>query len=233
MEWVLSHRAIAGGGFHHDTHDAAGPYLGDSLAIAQASLALYGATGERKWLAYSEQTMKFINANFQDPKGAGFITARSQTDKAYVPHPQRDENVTLARTAKLLFYYTGNAAYRNMSERTMRYLSTPGIADRLPAASVLLADEEVSRTPLHITVVGHKGDPAARELFTSALQYPETNKRLEWWDTREGKLPNPDVQYPELEKAAAFVCTDRTCSSPIFQSDEIAQKIEHLRSVNK
>ena len=52
-----------------------------------------------------------------------------------------------------------------------------------------------------------------------------TYKRVEWWDQREGALPNPDVQYPELEQAAAFVCTDRSCSPPIFSPDKISSLV--------
>jgi hypothetical protein len=81
---------------------------------------------------------------------------------------------------------------------------------------------------LHLTVVGHKDDPAAKELFLAALQYPVLYKRLEWWDTREGKLPNPDVQYPAVQKAAAYVCTERTCSAPIFNAQEVAVKVRRV-----
>jgi hypothetical protein len=42
-----------------------------------------------------------------------------------------------------------------------------------------------------------------------------TYKRVEWWDQNEGALPNPDVQYPELQQAAAFLCTDRRLKNPI------------------
>ena len=48
-----------------------------------------------------------------------------------------------------------------MTDQAMRYLAAPEIAERLPAASVLLVDYEVVRPPLHLTVVGHKDDPAA------------------------------------------------------------------------
>jgi hypothetical protein len=91
---------------------------------------------------------------------------------------------------------------------------------------VLLADNEVGRPPLNLTVVGPKDDPAARALFEAALQYPsfyKRYKRLEWWDTREGKLPNPDAQYPSVPRAAAYVCTERTCSAPIFTEDVCAR----------
>jgi hypothetical protein len=110
----------------------------------------------------------------------------------------------------------------------MRYLAADPIVRRLPAASALLADFEISRPPLHLTIVGHKDDPAAQALFQSALHYPASYKRLEWWDTREGKLPNPDVQYPELNKAAAFVCTSRVCSAPIFNPADLSAKVDRI-----
>ena len=234
IAWVETNRALPDGGFRHDAKDAAGPYLGDSIAMARAYLALYGATGDRALLAHAEQAMKFIERNFRARGGAneaGYLTSKAPTDKAYVTHAQRDENVEVARTANLLFYYTGNADYQKMAQEAMRYLVAGPIARRLPVASTLLVDYELSRPPLHLTIVGHKDDPAAQALFQAALRYPVSYKRLEWWDTREGRLPNPDVQYPELQKAAAFICTSRTCSPPMFQADAIAAKVDKLTSV--
>ncbi|MGB0035798.1 MAG: DUF255 domain-containing protein [Candidatus Acidiferrales bacterium] len=229
--WIVQNRSLPGGGFRHDTEDVAGPYLGDSLAMARAFLALYGCTGDRQRLAETEKTMAFIERNFRDADGAGYLTTKAPTDRAYKPHPQRDENVMLARITNLLFPYTANAAYRKMTDQAMRYLAAPPIARRLPAASVLLVDYDVVRAPLHLTIVGKKDDPGAQELFLAALRYPSGYKRLEWWDKREGKLPNPDVQYPELPKPAAFVCTDRVCSQPIFKPDDIKAKVDKLSSL--
>ena len=234
IAWVEANRAISEGGFRHDAKDAAGPYLGDSIAMARAYLALYGATGDRPLLVHAEQTMRFIERNFRTRAGsgeAGYLTSRQPTDQAYAVHPQRDENVSVARTANLLFYYTGNADYQKMAQEAMRYLAAGPIARRLPAASTLLVDYELSRPPLHLTIVGHKDDPAAQALFQAALRYPAGYKRLEWWDMREGKLPNPDVQYPELKQAAAFICTSRTCSPPIFQADALAPRVDKLTAI--
>jgi hypothetical protein len=237
IAWVEANRAlpavagIPGGGFRHDAKDAAGPYLGDSIAMARAYLALYSATGDRPLLARAEQTMQFIERTFRAKQGAGYLTSKTATDSAYAVHPQRDENVAVARTANPLFYYTGNAAYQKTAEEAMRYLAAPQIARRLPVASTLLVDYELSRPPLHLTIVGHKDDAAAQALFQAALRYPVSYKRLEWWDTREGRLPNPDVQYPELKQAAAFICTSRTCSPPIFQPEQLAARVDKLTAI--
>jgi uncharacterized protein len=231
-QWVLDNRGLPGGGFRHGDNDPTGPYLGDNVAMLRALLSLYGATGDRRWLTRARSTMKFIEQNFRDAKGAGFLTSKIPSDHAYTPHPQRDENVVVARSATLLFHFTGDAHYEELAKQAMRLLAAEPIVYRLPASSALLADLELSRPPLHVTVVGHKDDPAAQSLFQAALRYPAAYKRLEWWDTREGKLPNPDVQYPELSKAAAFVCTNRVCSAPIFNPTEIASRVDKLTGLS-
>jgi len=136
----------------------------------------------------------------------------------------------VARTANLLFHYTGSPEYEQLAKDAMRYLAAKPVVDRLPASSALLADLEVGSEPLHLTVVGHKDDPAAQNLFQAALRYPSDYKRLEWWDVREGRLPNPDVQYPELKQAAAFICASRTCSPPIFDPDKLPGRVDKLLS---
>ncbi|MBZ5609006.1 MAG: DUF255 domain-containing protein [Acidobacteriia bacterium] len=226
-EWILQNRTLDGGGFRHDSKDVAGPYLADSLAMGRAFLALYETTGDRRWLARAEAAAKFIAANFSDGP-AGFSTAKTPTDRAYAPRPERDENILVARFANLLARYAGNDDYRKMAERAMRYLVAPQIAKFLPTGGTLLANLEFASEPIHITVVGHKDDPAAQALFHAAASYPSGYLRVEWWDTREGRLPNADVQYPELKTAAAFICTGTTCSSPILKPEMVRARADKL-----
>ena len=79
--------------------------------------------------------------------------------------------------------------------------------------------------------MGHKDDTTAQNLFQACLRYPSYYKRLEWWDFREGRLPNRDVQYPELRQAAAFIWTSHTCSPPIFEPSKLAARVDKLLSV--
>ena len=218
-QWVIQNRSLTGGGFRHDAVDAAGPYLGDTLAMTRAFLNLYAATGEREWLKRSQDGIGFIAANFKNPAGAGFATSKNSQ------RPQLDENVTLARVANLLAQYTGDQSFRKIAEQAMRYPATPQIARQHSAAPALLADLELTRPPIHLTIVGHKDDPEARQLFEKAIHYPSGYKRVEWWDKREGKLPNPDVEYPELKHAAAFICTERSCSSPITKPEQLVARL--------
>jgi uncharacterized protein YyaL (SSP411 family) len=219
-EWIITHRSLDGGGFRHDDRDAAGPYLGDTLAMGRAFLALHAATAQRVWLARAESAAKFIGAKFGGV-AVGYATAVGSGPHA--PLPQIDENVSLARFANLLHAYTGKVEYRAMSERAMKYLASPQVAGkrRWMVGGILLADRELETEPLHLVVVGKKDDPTAAALYRTALTFPSGYKRIEWYDRAEGPLPRMDVEYPELGKPAAFLCTGRACSSPMFTPEKI------------
>jgi uncharacterized protein YyaL (SSP411 family) len=227
-DWIVANRTIDGGGFSHDTKDASGPFLGDSLSMARAFESLYVATADRQWLKRAQETMDFIGKNFSATDIPGYITSKVATDSAYKPHPQRDENILMVRTASLLYHYTGDSTYTKMAAQAMRYIGNPAIGRTFPAAAVLVADYEFTYAPMHLTVVGRKDDAAAQALFQATLRMPSGYKRIEWWDDREGPLPHAEVEYPPLDKAAAFVCSDRTCSKPIFTAEEIKTKADEL-----
>jgi uncharacterized protein len=219
--WICANRALPEGGFRHDEKDVAGPYLGDTLAMGRAFLTLYSFTADRAWLEKAEHAAGFIGANFK--AASGYLS--SANEGALKSKPQLDENVGLVRFANLLFHYTGNSAYREMAQHGMRFLATPHVTDHrgFLVAGVLIADREFNTPPQHLTVVGGKDDPAAQALFRAVIKRPPTYKRIEWWDKREGPLPNPDVEYPALARSAAFRCTDTSCSPPVYSAEQLAQ----------
>ena len=229
--WIIVNRSLPGGGFRHDEKDVAGPYLEDTLAMSDAFLALYAATGEREWLARAASGAEFIEQHFRGAQ-PGYLTSAPRASSRLQPKSNIDENIPLARFANLLHRYTGDARYRAMSDYALRMLVTEQVAGSLlTGPGILLAAFESANDPLHITVVGRKDDAAARALFDSATRYATVYRRIEWWDRREGNMPNPDVRYPQLPKAAAFICTDSTCSLPIFDASKLVTEV--ARSVRQ
>jgi hypothetical protein len=224
-DWVIANRSAAGGGFNHDAQDAAGPYLGDTLAMGRAFLELYIATGDRAWLSRAEQAADFISAHFEKKGTVGLVTADAATGPL-APMPDFDENVMAARWANLLSQFTERASDRKIAETAMKFLATPRIAlhHGIQVAGLLLADAENSSPALHIVIVGKKSDPAAAALFQCAIALPTTYRRLEWYDSAEGPLLNMDVDYPDLGKPAAFLCTGTACSNPSFNPGQLAQR---------
>jgi len=138
--------------------------------------------------------------------------------KKYLQH---DENLAAVLFFNLLQQYTGKAEYKSLAEKAMRYIASESIATENFPGGTLLADYELKNSPMHLTIVGAKKDPSAKELFMAALKKPFFYKRIEWWDRSEGPLLNMDVTYPELKSAAAFVCTQKRCSLPIYKPEKI------------
>lgn len=226
MTWALRLGGSAQGGFSHDAEDEGGPFLGDTLAMGTAALKLYAATGERQWLQVAEDAANFIQRNFQ-AQGGGYFTTRSEG--LLGPVRVLEDNIAMARFLNLLGQYVGDPSYSDGARHAMSWLAKSEVATaRISEAGVLIAAEEMAKAPLHLTVVGPKSDPQARELFQAASRYPETYLRVEWWDRSEGPLANSDVQYPELKQSAAFVCTAKLCSSPVFQARALNSLIEKL-----
>ncbi|HEY4750810.1 MAG TPA: DUF255 domain-containing protein [Steroidobacteraceae bacterium] len=224
--WVLAHRSLAGGGFRHDETDGAGPYLDDTVSMGQALLALYRSSGERHWLSSARASMDYIVRTFQDARG-GFMAAPAPAGASGVFRDSSrsiEENAAVVRFANLLQHYSGEDRYRNAALHAMKFLAGASRAGEL-RMEVLLADRELQSAPIHITVVGAKGDPRAQALHTAALQFPASYLQVDWWDRAEGPLPGSQVQYPSLSRAAAFACTGSSCSLPLFEAAAVGRTV--------
>lgn len=229
--FILSERSLPGGGFSHGSNDTGGPFLSDNQAMAQAFIALYQSSGERHWLEKATTTLDFIERTFKDNRG-GYNSAAKEPASTGVfskPIKQIDEIAALARTANIASYYTGKPRLRAIAEHAMRYLAAPELSEEfIFQPDILLADYELTHEPAHITIVGAKDDPAASALHAAARAYPGSYLRIDWWDKREGPLPNADVTYPQLDRAAAFACSDKACSLPVFKGSQIAAVVNNL-----
>jgi uncharacterized protein YyaL (SSP411 family) len=228
-KWINDNRALPSGGFRHGDKDRGGPFLGDTLAMGQASLDLYAATGNRDYLAAATRAGDFV-ASFKDDAG-GFLTSKtSEASTGVFAKPAKliDDQIQVARFMNLLNRYLGNETYREQAAHAMRYLTSAAADMARPLPGVLLADEELAVEPTHMTIIGHKDDPKAQALAAAARALPARYKRLEWLDPREGKLPNPDVEYPDLGEPAAFACSNRICSFPSFNAQELETNVKQM-----
>lgn len=229
-DWTLANRRRADGRFGHGANDRGGPFLGDQIAFGNACLDLYAATGERKWLEIAHGAARSL-ADFRDANG-GFLTsmtAETQSGPLATVHTALDEQIQVARFAIRAWRYLGDTDAKAMAEHAMRYLGSDlVVASGRAAPGTLLADAELSQEPTHITIVGHKDDTRAAQLHDAARRYPSMTKRIDWWDVREGPLLNPDVTYPEMDRAAAFACSNRLCSLPAFSIDELSTAVAQM-----
>jgi uncharacterized protein YyaL (SSP411 family) len=202
--------------------------------MAAKGTPLENDAGVTAWVRYYEishedsalRKAEAAAGRLKNPDGSGFLALYGATGHRIWLKKARSAirpgtSASSARTLNRLFHYTGNATYSKDAEAALRAAS-------LPVGEILLAEWELRHPPLHVTVVGSKGDPAAKALFRAALGYPSLYKRIEWWDPSEGEMPNPDVRYPKLPKAAAFACSNKSCSLPIFEPKALPTAVERL-----
>lgn len=229
VDWAVKERRAPNGAFGHARATDDDTHLGDTLAIGEAALALWRSTGERRWLTLAIDTARAIDAHFRDADG-GFVV-RQPDPKAIgalrKPVKQIDENVAVVRFLNLVRHYSGDTAFDAAARHGMAWLVALAAND-IVAPGATLADAELSREPMHVTILGRKDDPEARALYAAARRYPTRYLRIEWIDRREGPMPNPDVEYPDMPQAAAFACANGACSLPVFEPNEIAAIVRRI-----
>ena len=229
-QWIAIRRSLPGGGFRHDDADPAGPYLGDTLAMGQAFLALYNVTGDRDDLRAAVAAAQYISRHFAPASsGAGFITSATRTDGAYKPHPDRDENISVVRFYSMLAMATGDPGYHTTAVEAMRYLAAPSVATRPLATGILLANQDVTEAPLHVTVLGSRTDPNAARLHTAALRLITSHELIELRDPADPAPLPTAVSYPRLNRPALFLCTAQACSTPVFHPEDVRAKIQRAQ----
>ncbi len=145
--FIVHYRLNGDGTFRHGEADEAGPFLGDSLAMADAFLALHQATNDAYWLGLAIQTADAITATFVDATSdtPGLRTESVRAKRAVAtlaPVIQREENVKAARFFAALAKTTSDARFEKTRDVAARYLYTEAIALGFGAYEILLVDLE-------------------------------------------------------------------------------------------
>ena len=238
-QWLLANRQRKDGGFNHgssdnNSRDDSKLFLADNISALAAFTDLYQITADRQWLQHAMACADIIRGKISAVELVGLPAASIAAKDPLAPYIDLEENIMASRALNTLFHYSGRAADKALAENALAYISNSAlIATRLTEAGILLADAELNRDPLHLVVVGAKSDMNAAALFRGALAGHQSYRRIEWWDRSEGELIHHDVEYPILPKAAAFVCNDKRCSTPIYQADKIQEVIQLIEGLAK
>lgn len=149
--WVLANRALPDGRFRHGglearrpegADDDGGRFLGDTLHMARAALALHGVTRDADWLTVAERAARAMARHFA-AGGGGYLTAVAQG--AVLPPPRvTEENIQLARFYAALARVTNKPGYLADGRHALRWLALPQVAEAtLTEPGILLAADEL------------------------------------------------------------------------------------------
>lgn len=195
-------------------------------------LAAYEVLGDRDALLaaikFAERAEIFVS-----PGGFASILNSSGASQRVLVGTNSLNSIQFADAMIRLHHLTGKGEFLNSAKQALGSAVDMIDGDPDAAASALNVDSELTSLPAHLTVVGPRADPATKALFLEALRVPSAFRRVELWDKSEGGLVNPDVKYPELSKPAAFICTEKRCSLPIFAAEKIPELWNRLKKTSK
>jgi uncharacterized protein YyaL (SSP411 family) len=212
------------GAFRHAASSPDAPlFLADQVQMGAALLALAEVTGEARWLDAALASARVVRDDFA-LQGGGFRAATRVEGTLDDDRLPWRENALAARFHLRVFAMTEDDAWRTLAARTVWAL----LADPERAKSwgrlvgdALLAVEELTLEPVSIHVVGRfgpDGDPAAQALLQAARRAY----------VRHGVVvpTRPGARYPDLGRAAAFICGLGTCSAPVEKPEELPRALE-------
>lgn len=195
-------------------------YLRDQAHMGQAALALFEATGDRKWLSRAEAVARFVMNNLRAERGYHAHTEDPAAVGTFanVRVPLR-ENAVMARVFTSLYRRTHDDAFEEAAAHALSGISIEAVQSAGRRNGQLLVTLERRRQPyVVVTIVGQDGEDAAEALRRAAFEDP-TLVRLVQSETPETS------RYPYPGEAAAYMCSLSSCSPPIYEPSELSERI--------
>jgi len=213
--------------------------LDDQVHMARALLDAFEQTGDPRHLALAEETMGYVLDEFQAPWGGFYDVARSaSTDQGrpaglgapYVPvqdSPTPASNAIAVTVLDRLTMMTGEPRYHDAARRALEGCAPGNSAHGLLTASLSLALDLHLDPPLHVVVVGARGDARTAALHHAALAAYRPGLVAQLYDPSAGGGRLPAVMPPlgETSEPRAFVCGATACAPPASTPDQLRETI--------
>jgi uncharacterized protein len=205
-----------------------GPQLGgmlsDQVYFAQALVDAYQSTGIRRYLNEAEKLTQFMETELQDVMDGGFYFRTFDPHAKFEPferHKPFDENVSVVSLLESLGYLTGNDAYRQLAERTLRAISYRQASESIVGMGFGVAVDNLVSPPVHIVLVGDKTDERTQAMLESSLHAYGRQKLVQVLDPKDGSLQVGNTAYQAGDEPLAYVCVDKSCRPPVKSLEEL------------
>ena len=205
----------------------------DHAAMIRAALALFEATGTRRYLERALAWQRALDAHYADPEtGVYYLSADDAGDLLLRPHPTTDDaipnaNAIAAQNLLRLAVLAGDDAFRRKADTLIEHILSAAESNLFGHVSLLNA-LDLRLRGAEIVATG----PDAELLAQAALKLPYT-ERIVLRAHAAGDLP---ATHPAQEKlaavsgSAAFVCVGERCSLPVTAPEQIADAVAAMRS---
>ncbi len=204
----------------------------DFAAMTRAALALYEATGERRFLDRALAWQAALDTHYADADTGGYyLSADDASDLLLRPHSTTDDatpNANAVATSNLvrLAVLAGDHKWREKADRLIDgILSAAG--NNLFGHVALLNALDLRLRGAEIVVTGR----AAETFAQAALKLPFLDRIV----LRAAAAADLPASHPAQQKlaaapdGAAFICVGETCSLPVTTPDGIAVALGAMR----
>ncbi|PZG07447.1 thioredoxin domain-containing protein [Nonomuraea aridisoli] len=217
--------------------------LEDYADVAEGLIALYGVTGEARWLRLAGSLLDTVLDRFADGSG-GFYDTADDAERLFQRPQDATDNATpsgrYAAAGALLSYgaLTGSTRHREAAEAALGTVSVlaPGHA-RFAGWGLAVARAALSG-PVEVAVVGPADDPRTAALHREALLADVPGLVIAVGhgggaDRGTGDPLTPRESFPALlegrdlvgESPAAYVCRRFTCRAPVTTPDALRTEL--------
>jgi uncharacterized protein len=202
-------------------------FLDDYAGLVASLLDLYEATFETEWLAAAQSFAAVIEAEFGAPEPGGYFYTGRGHETLLARSRQPFDNATPggnslhAGNLLRLAAWTGEPAYRRAAEGTLRSLADA--LQRYPSgmAELLCALDFALGPVLQVALTGLPGETVAlrREVWRPF----QPRKVVAGWPAEGARAPIPLLAGRDRlqGRAAAYVCRDFTCRTPVVDPLEL------------
>lgn len=252
---LLGRRTQRGLFLHDPGPDALDILLADQLAMFDAFLDLYGATGEGRWrteaLTIWQTVDRYHTADLgpllrdiaqpepsstQDSRPPDVPEAFTDTPEARIGRLAHPQTPLLENAQAAISLATLSRVSRLPSLRDRALAIVAALASRVDsmgdlAAPVAEAAILILREPVHITIVGRRGAADTIALLLEARQLPGTDKLVELLDPAEDEDLVRRAGLPASHEARAYLCARGRCFEPLTKPEELRPAV--LRAVHE
>lgn len=206
-------------------------FLEDYGAVIRASLMAFEATGQIKWLDFSEQLMDFCLLEFFDPSDGYFFFNNPKAEKLIANKKELFDNVipasnsVMARNLHRLSLFTYKEKYGELATNMLGgmkelILKDPGF---LCNWAQLYLEKLVPTA--EIAIVGK--DAKIKALAIQQAYFP--NLILGFKEDTNKTIPYLEDKTPDGEgNSLIYVCFDRTCQKPVTSLEEVISQLPYL-----
>ena len=202
--------------------------LEDYANMADAALALHGATGEAGYLEQAAAWVEVLDRHYWDAKSGGYFFTADDTEELLVRTKTAFDNATpsgngtIADVLARLWYLTGEERYRARAEAVIGAFAGETERNVFPLSTLINA-AEVLQQAVQVVILGEPDGEERAALLAALRQRSQPNLVLQ---VLEGAASLP-AGHPASGKSAvegaatAYVCRGTSCSLPITDPSEL------------